>query len=333
MSKSVRKPSLRRLSLLLFAATLPAVGQVKSGTIIVVAESQAKVVVAADSRVTRASGPPEDGYCKITMLNPKLVFAAAGVIQDTSPDLAPGLRFLAADVAKEVNRDFKPDDAFPDHSTVWQKAQRWGDIMSFRLRQGIPQRLHIWLHGQQEKSMARFVEGIFAGVEPDGKLSVVVSIVDYAPPIKGLRTPLARPYLEIPGLLDNATWIEPYGMPQVAWDYIHGSSEYSKELHVARLGPPDKFDEHIPIVLVEKTIAEDRSPEPKGVGGSVDAVRLLPNKGAEWIIHPNCPDGARSSTVKRRAEFLAALPDYDPSEALRMARLIAIDAPEMRPKL
>ena len=293
-----------RIPLALFVVVTfcsPSICQTEAGTIIVVAQSHAKIVVAADSRASHETGPPTDGFCKITVLNSKLVFAAAGIIQDESPMLAPEIRFLARDVAREVDHDFKPDSPPGlELGTVGLKALQWGNIMSGRMRQGVSKRLDVWLQGQPQKPLARFVEGIFAGIEPGGELSVVVSIVDYIPPREGWITPIARSYLEGPSDARDITWIEPYGMPQVAWDYIHGDSEFSKTIHKAQLGPPDKFDDQIPIELVGKTIAEDRSPEPKGVGGKIDALKILPSTGVQWIVNPNCTQTGDADHAKTK---------------------------------
>src|SRR5580704_7189982 len=48
------------------------------GTVIVTGLSQAKIVVAADSRRVPPFGPPDDNVCKILALDDKSVFMAAG---------------------------------------------------------------------------------------------------------------------------------------------------------------------------------------------------------------------------------------------------------------
>jgi len=126
------------ISLLLCAACIQVTAQdVKSGTIIVVSKSKAKVVIAADSRVMPGQGPPIDDYCKNTILNPKLAFAAACAIEDSSGVLPQELWFKASQVAKEVDQNFKSDTVFPNRPTVWQKAEDWGQVLSDRLRRGI----------------------------------------------------------------------------------------------------------------------------------------------------------------------------------------------------
>jgi len=267
---------------------------VKSGTIIVVSKSKAKVIIAADSRVTTAQGLPIDDYCKITRLNSKLAFAAAGSIEDHSGFLPQDLWFKASEVAREVDQTFKPDIGLPNQSTVWQKAKNWGLVLSDRLRRGIllnSNHANDLLSHQKPTLGAIFIQGIFAGVEKNGNLSVAVATVQYDPPRKGWTTPIAQPLIEAGDPPDKFTWIDPYGVTQIAWNYIHRSdSDFSKEIKTAQLGPIDQFDENIPIKLVQRTITEDTTPElQKVVGGKIDAVRLLAGKGVEWITPQRCP--------------------------------------------
>ena len=104
----------------LVAAPTSTFAQVESGTIIVVSESQAKVVIAADSRRIGEDWTVHDDATKITILSPTLVFAACGVIADNSLRLAPGDRFVAAQVAQDVLRKFKPD---PIESKVLKRVR------------------------------------------------------------------------------------------------------------------------------------------------------------------------------------------------------------------
>ena len=273
----------------LVAAPTSTFAQVESGTIIVVSESQAKVVIAADSRRIGEDWTVHDDATKITILSPTLVFAACGVIADNSLRLAPGDRFVAAQVAQDVLRKFKPD---PIESKVLetrtaQIALSWSFEMSARMRRGIDTRLDVWLFGRKANLMEPFVQGIFAGVEADGSLSVATAIVDYDPPRHGAEiAPLARPYLTYAPLSDKYTWIEPWGTPKVAYDYIHGTSDYSIRIKRQMVGPVSDFDERLPYELVERTIAEEHpiAPgKPKGVGGKIDVVELKRGGKAKWL--------------------------------------------------
>jgi len=131
-------------------------------------------------------------------------------------------------------------------------------------------------------------------------LFVAVATVQYDPPRTGWITPLAQPVIEVGEPPSQFTWLDPYGSTQIAWKYIHrNDSDFFKEIKSAQFGPTDQFDENIPIKLVDKTIVEDPTPErEKIVGGKIDAIRLTPNKGVEWITPKRCP--ATTATFPRR---------------------------------
>jgi hypothetical protein len=289
---------------IMFLVAAPTLGQVESGTIIVVAESQAKVVVAADSRAIDGEWKARDNVDKITLLRPNLVFAATGVVMDNSSALTPDSRFVAVDVAREVVKNFKPDelDSQMGLSQTAQIALTWAWKMSFKMRQGIDKRLDVWLFGQKPVTGVEFLKGVFAGTEPDGSLAVVTAILDYAPARPGWITPLVRPYLETPGLSKDFTWIEPFGMKAIAFSYIHyGSSDFSKQIRSGMLRVDD-FDERIPYDLVQRTIddAEPLGPgKPKGVGGKIDLVELRPKGTATWLCRKSeCTTPARTGVGK-----------------------------------
>jgi hypothetical protein len=254
-----------------------------------VSESQAKVVIAADSRTIGEDWKAHDDTTKITVLSPTLVFAACGVIVDNSRRLAPNDRFVAAQVARDVLSKFKPDpmESQMVETRTGQIALNWSFEMSAKMRRGIATELDIWLFGRKAAPTLPFVQGIFAGVEPDGSLSVVTAIVDYIPPSRGAEiAPLARPFLTYVPLSDKYTLIEPWGMKEVAYSYIHGNSAYSIEIRNQIVRPVSDFDERLPYALVERTIAEVQPigpGKPKGVGGKIDVVELKRGGHAKWL--------------------------------------------------
>jgi hypothetical protein len=269
------------------ALTASCVGQVESGTIIVVAESRAKVVIAADSRSIDGDWKPHDDAEKIIVLSPTLVFAACGVVMDNSRTLAPNARFVASEVARKIARDFKTDP-IGDQTVGTRTAQialAWTLEMSARMRQGIAKQLNVWLFGRPASPLQPFIQGTFAGIEPDGSLSVATGIVDYIPDSPGLISPLARPYIELGSASDKLTWIEPRGMSQIAYSYIHGTSDFSIAIRKGMMRVDD-FDERIPYELVQRTIdeAQELGPgKPKGVGGKIDVVELTKGGRIEWL--------------------------------------------------
>lgn len=110
---SLRRPGITTLILivcLLFLAVIDtASAQDRSGTIIIVAGSQNKIVMAADSResMIRRNGSKsiDDTECKIVTLPRKLVFAPAGRVghkNTTDPTLSWDSYDIARDAAKTV---------------------------------------------------------------------------------------------------------------------------------------------------------------------------------------------------------------------------------------
>ena len=160
-----------------------------------------------------------------------------------------------------------------------------------------------------------FLDGIFVGVEPDGSLAVVTAVLDYPPSRPGWITPLVRPYLRTPGLSKDFTWIEPWGLKDVAWSYIHGKSDISEDIRKGML-KVDDFDERIPFDLVQRTIdeAQPLGPgKPKGVGGKIDVVELKSGGTAAWLCHKsNCTFPSQSADGSGAGKMASVSPASKP---------------------
>lgn len=288
---------------LAFALVLssPALAQINLGTTVVVGYSKERIVVAADSRSTLSKEVHRDDACKITTLSDKLAFAAAGLVSDSSEAIPIRWRFNLADEAKNSAARFgtvKP----PAGETVTEAvADDWLANARIKLEQAARYEMPNWLStGVFPDGAVRFV-GIFMGVEPDGKLSLVSESI-YCKKSTSAASPFGcepEDHIEWglgPGKfsypLSDRLEFRAFGITTPTDEYIAGDGRragtewHHWEENKIRY-PSTHTDAHRAIRLVDLTIAY--SPEKEYVGGSIDALELTKD-GFHWIARkPNCP--------------------------------------------
>lgn len=263
------------------------------GTIIVLGFSKAKVVLAADSRNTLYRGGVFAGYddtaCKLIEVTPTLLFAADGHTGIKGPGVPADVEYDAQELARLAEKSVKTPKG---QSRVYSIAQRWAWDLDSRVRHGFKMRL---LSGDSDT----FLEGIFAGLEPNGDTNVVIARLQYSPRRSGatgppvqlsFRSPQSRPA--------TFTWLEPFGMSDFAGDLISQpqTTDKAKSDHAViekeRLGNPLLFSPSVPVKLVSLTIQHYETLASNAgylfVHGPIDVAVIERRKTARWIRWKGC---------------------------------------------
>lgn len=260
------------------------------GTIIVLGFSKAKVVLAADSRNTLYRGGIFAGYddtaCKLIEVTPTLLFAADGHTGIKGPGVPADVEYdaqkLARLAAKSVNTP-------KGQSRIYSIAQRWAWDVDSRVRHGFRMRLQ-----SGDSGMGTFLEGIFAGLEPNGETNVVIARLQYSPPRSGVTGPPVQLSIRSPQSRPATfTWLEPFGMNDFAEDLISQpqTTNKAKSDHAAiekeRLGNPLLFSPSVPVKLVSLTIQHYKALASNAgylyVHGPIDVAVIERRKTAQWI--------------------------------------------------
>jgi hypothetical protein len=301
-ARSARR-GLKGVVLLISWLLLPAGArsQVRSGSIVVMSRSRQRVIIAADSRVNFGGGKYEDTSCKITALSDKLIFAATGIVGDSSYLLPGGLRFDARGEANRVFIQYSQAPAnFLDLGTVGTIASNWGAAMAEHFRaaaEASPASLEQWLKRVELSHEPTFVVGVFAGLEPDGEISVYSVNVEYAQSREGAAP--SEPYLltsmpvpdDLPG---DVSLLTPFGMSEIVNEIREGKTDRAKQEINARdllqnTLSAEAFARSQAIRLVDLTIAYHAKQE--FVGGRIDAVELRRAGKLHWLQRKeNCPE-------------------------------------------
>lgn len=277
------------------ASTLPlsideSLSDVEVGTVVVASLSEDRIILAADSRSTlrrngRYTGAYRDDACKIVELKPDLLMAITGMAA-TGPLLPTQIQYDAQLLGKEAAKNFRFDARFMEKNrTIQEIAAKWGWDVAFRIHRGVLANVYR-PHGRV------WVEGIFAGREPNGELGFAVARVTYLPTTFGVGAVLAAPQITVHALPRDFTWIEAFGMREVANSYtitrLVPESKRDEFLRMRQLvkANPGEFDESLPILLVQKTINEDLRAQfrggPKFVGGPIDVAVLDQQGTIRW---------------------------------------------------
>lgn len=148
-----------------------------SGTILITAVSANEVVLAADSRITlRAKDGAishSDRECKVGVLAPLLVYAAAG--KRTVPALiSTDVAWDSHDTAQQAVQFVLSGNGTPESRTVNAVAKRW-EALSYQF---FTREISV---GQKVLLDAGNAESVFAGRDPDGRISVVRAQVRITP--------------------------------------------------------------------------------------------------------------------------------------------------------
>ena len=272
------------------------------GTVIVMGVSHEKIVLAADSRnvrltmKTKADGTVEGtiGYdgcaCKLTQLTPTMLFAADGQVSSRTTIPAAEL-YDAHKLAKLAAQNYhsNPQEEKLAGGRIAAIATRWAWDVDFRMHHGFVQG---W-------KPIDILEGIFAGLEPNGDIRFAVARLEYPKRRNGFHVPPVMFTISILSPLPkDFTWVEAFGIKDVARTYYSArfmtteTKTENKRISAEILKDPKLFDAKVPEHLVELTVqhyeATTTPDKPLFVHGPVDVAVLERNKGVSWIRSKNC---------------------------------------------
>jgi hypothetical protein len=280
--------------------TAQAWSQARSGSIVVLGRSRQRVVIAADSRVNLGNGKYEDTSCKIVALSDKFIFAATGIVGDSSYLLPEDLRFDATEEARRVFLEYsRMPENFLDLGMVGTLASNWGTAMARNFREAAeasPASLQEWLKRVELSHESPFIVGVFAGLESDGEISVYSVSVDYVQPHAGPAP--SEPYFltSMPfsdDFPDDFPILTPFGMPEIVHEIGDGRSDRAKQEIDVRLSlqktlSAEAYARRQVIRMVDLTIAYH--PKQEFVGGKIDAIELPRAGRIHWVERKeNCP--------------------------------------------
>lgn len=241
----------------------------EGGTIIVVACSQDRIVIAADGKASFRTDGYQDEVCKLANPARKVLFAASGLVGFGD--------WHAADEAKTVATRIVGDNPYLSNSTLQSIAEAWTRAMAAKIRT-LPAKAVLTADGSSHTA------AIFAGLDRSDHVNLVRATVQPVAAGSGLdaRTniiPLANPGAETRYLA--------FGMPAIAEEFLQARTPRAKA-EVAQwskyfAGSPD-IAENIAIRLVELTCYFEERKDL--VGGSTAAIRMDGKGGVRWLRRP-----------------------------------------------
>ena len=259
-------------------------GAYEVGTVIVMAVSQDKIVLAADSRNVRvmtrtlADGTTkrdmayDDCACKLIQLTPAILFAADGQVWASNTIPATEL-YDAHKLAKLAAQNYNSIAVNEQLAggRLAAIATRWAWDVDFRMHHGLA---NGWTPIQR-------LEGIFAGLELNGEIGFAIARLDYPRPRNGVRVPpVAFTIGTLKPLPTDFTWVEAYGIKDVAESYYSAravteqTEAENKRISTEMLKKPALFSAKVPERLVDLTIqyyeAAAQQGNPLFVHGPID---------------------------------------------------------------
>lgn len=282
---------------LLVVLALPAFAQINLGTVVVIGMSKDKVIIAADSRGTNGDGSHDDNQCKITALNDKIIFAAAGLVSDQSPIVPEVFRFDARAAAQKTVDDLRKNPEFANnvrtHTPLTYAdviSQMWQWEFSARLASASQIQMDAWLKGSGNRTDSIDFIGAFAAADPgDGSLSVGIAVAECRKRATGQRC--IPVFTKRPYQLSDKMEFAVFGVTDVGVEMLTGKTERAiqqgREWDRIAHENPDIADILKAVRIVDLTIAY--SADNVLVGGAIDAVELNRGKGVMWHYRkPNC---------------------------------------------
>jgi len=282
------------------------------GTIIALGISRDQIVLAADSRNTliktrNIAGRVErkveydDTACKLIQITPTMLFTADG--QTKAGGVPANILYDAHELARLAVRNFRsnPEELQLAGGAIVAIATRWAWDVDFRITDGIA---NGWTPIQS-------LEGIFAGLEPNGEIGIAVARLNYPTPRPGVRVPSVTFYIgTIKPPPADFTWIEAYGMNDVAQTYYSSRKVNAKtkpehdRIKKDLLKKPDRFSPRIPEKLVALTIQDYKAKEAETgylfVHEPIDVAVLKRKKQIRWIHCKPCSGNPSYSKAHRK---------------------------------
>ena len=248
-----------------------------SGTIIVIAQTKNRVIIAADSRTeTTVNGTViqgiDDSYCKISALSGDVVFSAAGLLSDGKRSWTA----VSEAIAAIANTPHENRISSAEGDLVLMK---WAEGMKQNFREFSNQQLSAYAYADH----GHLTIGLLAGVEKTGGAWVHAMILDYA---DGFLSPQGYVFSSD----DPPTAYTSLGKYEIFHEFedekksSRAIAERTAWEHTGLLGTT--FDEFKARRLVELTIMYHA--DKLEVGGPVDEIELDAN-GVRWVqVKKNC---------------------------------------------
>ncbi len=241
----------------------------ETGTVIAVAYSKQRIVVAADSRASFMAEGFQDEVCKIAHPARKVLFAASGMVG--------GGDWYASDVAKQVARRIVGDNPYLSESSLQNLAEAWGRAMAEKIRALPPQAVQKHLRDSQTAA-------IFAGLDRSDEVNLVqVRLI----PVAAARGIDVRMEVKRIPVDPQRTLYLVFGRPQVAMEFLDRKSPRAQE-EVAKW--PEYFrgsqDIHQDVAIRLVDLTGHFDPRKDLVGGSTAAVRMDGQVGVRWLKRP-----------------------------------------------
>ncbi|MCU0226836.1 MAG: hypothetical protein MUF01_04285 [Bryobacterales bacterium] len=251
-------------------ATRPASAQaLETGTVIVVAYSKQRIVVAADSRASFMAEGFQDEVCKIAHPARKVLFAASGMVGAGD--------WYAADVAKQVAARLVADNPYLSESSLVSLAEAWGRAMAEKIRALPPQAIQKYMRDSQTAAL-------FAGLDRADEVNMVQVRLT---PVAAARGIDVRMEVKRVAIDPSGTHFLAFGRPQVAMEFL-GRKTAVAQAEAAKW--PEYFRgsqdiaQDVAIRLVELTGHYDERKDL--VGGSTAAIRMDGQGGVRWLKRP-----------------------------------------------
>jgi hypothetical protein len=267
-----RTPSAARRGLLVvvwgwvgLCISLAALGETKSGTIVVVGFSKEKIVVAADSRVHYSvSGKIRDDECKIVAVKENLLFVPIG---------RTGNQYAISSLDWDATREALKATSAERMDSIQDISDRWGESM-----------VRLWdrdLTFNHEATLRSldgniFTLGLFLGIEKN-KLSAVVVKVFY----DGAAARSVPLYPDLGESMDFSA----FGQIRTAGELKAGQTPFAKSEAAgwsARLTKIPRRDRDVRKAIRWAQLTISHEPTESYVGGPIDAVELS-STGVRWV--------------------------------------------------
>lgn len=242
--------------------------------------SRDQVILAADSRsgtlkAGRFAGV-DDRRCKLVELTPSLLFAASGATK-TQGTFPANIYYDSQELARLAAKNFVVDRSWMEpNQTIEQIAAKWAWDVAFQVRRGVETRMYSPIG-------PTWVTGVFAGLEPNGDVSVAIARLEYREPRPGWMVPPVVIFVSVPVPPKNNTWVEAFGRNEVAEQYYSRRkvTDQTRPEHLRirteQLRKPRRFSPEVVKTLVELTFEKDEPEYPDGskmVGGKIDIAWL-----------------------------------------------------------
>ena len=245
--------------------SLAALGETKSGTIVVVGFSKEKIVVAADSRTHYSvSGKNRDDECKIVALKNDLLFVPIGKTGDQYA--ISSLNWDATQEAVKATSSQRMD-------SIQDISDRWGESMVQLWNRDLTSNRDVTLKTLDGNI---FTLGLFLGIEKN-KLSAIVVKVFY----DGVAARSVPLYPELGESMDFSA----FGQIRTAEELKAGQTPFAKSEAAswnARVTKIPRRDRDVRKAIRWAQLTISHEPQESYVGGPIDAVELS-STGIRWV--------------------------------------------------